>query len=160
MLIAVPQFSAAVLLVWQPEAIPVSPELFQSGKSLLWMFMQTILALGFVCLLAYVVLRVVLPRLNGTGVGKSMVHIVDRTPLDQRRALYVIEVTGRWLLIAASEGGVQLIGELDAEKAEQEAEAGKALGASTRARATLSHARGTARNAFADVLARMVNKRQ
>ena len=123
------------------------------------MFVQTIFALGFVCVLAYVVLRVVLPRLNAATAGKSMVRIVDRTPLDQRRSLYVVEVTGRWLQIGASEGGLQLIGELEAEAAEQEAEAAKAAGSSTRARATLSQATVTARTAFADVLARMAQKR-
>ena len=156
MLIPVQQFPALFLALWQAE---VGPEQFQSGSSLLWMFVQTILALGFVCLLAYVVLRVVLPRLNVGTAGKTMVNVIDRTPLDQRRSLYVIEVTGRWLLIASSEGGVQLISELDAEKAEQEAEAMSAAAVSTRARATLSQAKVTARTAFADVFARRGNRR-
>jgi flagellar protein FliO/FliZ len=156
MLIPIQRFPALLLDLWQAE---VGPEQFQSGSSLLWMFVQTILALGFVCLLAYVVLRVVLPRLNVRTGGKSMVNVIDRTPLDQRRSLYVVEVTGRWLLIASSEGGVQLISELDAEKAEQEAEAMGAAAASTRARATLSQASVTARSAFADVFARRGNKR-
>ena len=118
MQILVQLFSTLFLVLWQGE---VGPEQFQTGSSLLWMFVQTILALGFVCLLAYVVLRVVLPRLNVGTAGKSMIQVIDRTPLDQRRSLYVIEVTGRWLLIASSEGCVQLISELDSEKAEQEA---------------------------------------
>jgi flagellar biosynthetic protein FliO len=138
----------------------LAPEQFQSGSSLVWMFVQTIFALGFVCVLAYVILRVVLPRLSMTGAGKSMVRVVDRTPLDQRRSLYVVEVTGRWLLIGASEGGLQLISELDAEKAEQEAEALKALATGTRVRATFGQATNTARTNFTDILARMVNKRQ
>ena len=45
--------------------------------------------------------------------GQSMVKVIDRTPLDQRRSLFVVEVTGRWLLLGSSEGGVQLISELD-----------------------------------------------
>ena len=124
------------------------------------MFVQTIFALGFVCLLAYVVLRVVLPRLNVATAGKSMVNVIDRTQLEPRRSLYVVEVTGRWLLIAASEGGVQLISELDAEKAEQEADTMNAAAVSTRARATLSQAKVTARSAFADVFARRGNRRR
>jgi flagellar biosynthetic protein FliO len=151
MLIPVAQFPLALVL-WQGE---VSPEQFQSGGSLLWMFVQTILALGFVCLLAYVVLRVVLPRLNVGTAGRSMVNVIDRTALDQRRSLYVIEVTGRWLLIASSEGGVQLISELDAETAEREAAATSAAGVSDRARATLSQAKVN----FADVFARRGNRR-
>ena len=123
------------------------------------MFVQTIFALGFVCLLAYVVLRVVLPRLNVATAGKSMVNVIDRTQLEPRRSLYVVEVTGRWLLIAASEGGVQLISELDAEKAEQEADTMNAAAVSTRARATLSQARMNARSAFTDVFSRRGNRR-
>jgi len=152
MLIPLQRFPALVLVLWQGE---LSPEQFQSGRSLLWMFVQTILALGFVCLLAYVVLRVVLPRLNVATAGRSMVNVIDRIQLDPRRSLYVVEVTGRWLLIAASEGGVQLISELDAEKAEQEAETMNAAAVSTRARATF----GTARSAFAEVFSRLGNKR-
>lgn len=123
------------------------------------MFTQTILALGFVCLLAWVVLRVVLPRLIVVGRGKSMVKVIDRTPLDQRRSLYVVEVTGRWMLIASSEGGVQLISELDAEKAEQEAEEMSAAAVSTRARRTFTQAKTSARRTFADVFERLGSRR-
>jgi flagellar biogenesis protein FliO len=137
----------------------LAPDQYQSGRSLLWMFVQTICALGFVCLLAYVVLKVALPRLNVIGAGKSMVHIVDRTALDQRRSLYVVEVTGRWLLIGASEGGLQLIRELDPEQAEQEAEALNAGARAGRARAPFTEAPANARSTFADVIARMVHRR-
>jgi flagellar protein FliO/FliZ len=155
MLVSLPS-STSTLLMWQSE---LGPEQFQSGKSLLWMFVQTIVALGFVCLLAYVVLRVILPRLNITANSKSMVKVIDRTQLDQRRSLYVIEVTGRWLLIGSSEGGVQLISELDADKAEQEANAASDAAASTIAGRTFTQAKTTARTAFADVFDRFGNKR-
>jgi len=156
MLIPLQRFAASVVVLWQGE---ITPEQFQSGRSLLWMFVQTIFALGFVCLLAYVVLRVVLPRLNFATAGKSMVNVIDRTQLEPRRSLYVVEVTGRWLLIATSEGGVQLISELDAEKAEQEAETMNAAAVSTRARATFSQAKVNARSAFTDVFSRRGNRR-
>jgi flagellar biosynthetic protein FliO len=153
---------AAALVLWQADTGqlgPVSQEQFQSGKSLVWMFVQTVIALGFVCLLAYVVLRVVLPRFNLAGAGKSMVRIVDRTPLDQRRSLYVIEVTGRWMLVGVSEAGVQLIGELDGEKAEYEAEALKESAAFNRARISLDQAKSSARTAFEGILSRKANRR-
>ena len=156
MLIPIEHFPGLILSLWQAE---IATEQFQSGSSLVWMFVETILALGFVCLLAYVVLRVVLPRLNVGTAGKTMVNVIDRTPLDQRRSLFVVEVTGRWLLIGSSEGGVQLISELDPEKAEQEAEAMSSAAVSNRARATLSQAKVSARTAFADVFARRGNRR-
>ncbi len=157
MTVAAQWFCSLALALWQSE---VRPEDFQSGRAMIWMFVQTILALGFVCLLAYVVLRVVLPRLNLATAGKNMVTVVDRTPLDQRRSLFVIEVTGRWLLIGVSEGGVQLISELDADKAAEASAILRATAASTRARTTLNQAGASARTTFADVLARFGNRRQ
>ena len=156
MRIAIAHFPILILTLWQGE---VAPEQFQSGTSMLWMFVQTILALGFVCLLAYVVLRVVLPRLHSGTAGRTMVRVIDRTPLDQRRSLFVVEVTGRWLLLGSSEGGLQLISELDAEKAAQEAETMSAAAVSTRARATFNQATMNARSAFAEVFARRGNRR-
>lgn len=157
MVLATQWFQFLALNFWQSD---INPEQFQSGRNVIWMFVQTILALGFVCLLAYVALRVVLPRLNLGTAGKSMVQVVDRTPLDQRRSLYVIEVTGRWLLIAVSEGGVQLISELDADKAAEASELIRSAAASARARTVLNQAGLNARTTFADVLARFGNRRQ
>lgn len=88
-----------------------------NSLSFLWMLVQTLVALGLVCGLAYVIFRVVLPRL-AVGYGNSnMVRVVDRIGLDARKQLYVIEVAGKWMLVAASENGVQFISELDAEAA-------------------------------------------
>ncbi len=94
-----------------------------NSLSFLWMLVQTILALLLVCGLAYVIFRVLLPRLTGNFSSNNMVRVVDRVGLEARKNLYVIEVTGRWLLISVSENGAQLISELDAAdaaRAEQE----------------------------------------
>lgn len=79
--------------------------------------MQTVMALSFVCGLAYLIFRVVLPRLSVGFSSSNMVRIIDRIGLEARKNLYVVEVAGRWLLISASDSGVQLIAELDAETA-------------------------------------------
>ena len=95
------------------------------GNSLtfLWMLVQTVLALVFVCGIAYVIFRVILPRLATNYGANSMIRIVDRAGLEARKTLYVIEVAGKWLLVSASEDGVQLICDLDPESAkEMEAE--------------------------------------
>jgi flagellar biosynthetic protein FliO len=81
------------------------------------MLVQTIFALLVVCGLAYVIFRVVLPRLAANYGSNNMVRVVDRIGLDTRKSLYVIEVAGKWMLVASSENGVQLISELDAETA-------------------------------------------
>ncbi len=46
-----------------------------------------------------------------------MVRVVDRIGLEARKSLYVIEVAGKWMIVASSESGVQFIAELDAESA-------------------------------------------
>lgn len=91
------------------------------------MLVQTVLALLFVCGIAYVIFRVILPRLATNYGGNSMIRIVDRAGLEARKTLYVIEVAGKWLLVSASEEGVQLVSELD-PKAAKEMEDAKAPG--------------------------------
>jgi flagellar protein FliO/FliZ len=126
---------------------------FETGGGLLWMLLQTFFVLVFVCALAFVVIRL-LPRQAGLGATGSMLRIVDRVPLDQRRSLYVVKVAGRWLLVGSSEGGVQLISELDPEIAEQEAER------AARERPTLGGVGAKARTVFADRLADLMKKKR
>ena len=90
----------------------------EAGLSFLWMMVQTILALAVVCGLAYLLFRVVLPKFNFAGSSNSMVRVVDRVAVDARKSLCVIEVAGKWMLIAISENGVQLVSELDAKSAQ------------------------------------------
>jgi flagellar biosynthetic protein FliO len=89
------------------------------GNSLtfIWMLVQTVFALVFVCGLAYLIFRVILPRLAVNYGSNNMVRVVDRIGLDARKSLYVIEVAGKWMLVGSSESGVQLIAELDAATA-------------------------------------------
>lgn len=81
------------------------------------MLAQTIFALALVCGLAYLIFRVILPRLTVNYGANNMVRVVDRIGLEARKSLYVIEVAGKWMLVASSESGVQFIAELDAESA-------------------------------------------
>jgi flagellar protein FliO/FliZ len=90
-----------------------------SGLSFVWMLFQTLVALAFVCGLAYVIFRVLLPRLTSNYGSNNMMRVVDRIGLDTRKSLYIIEVTGRWFLVASSENGVQMISELDAKTASE-----------------------------------------
>lgn len=82
------------------------------------MLLQTLVALAAVCGLAYVIFRVVLPRLQIGQTGNSMIRVVERAPLDQKRTLFVVEVAGKWLLVGAGENGVQLVSELNEQSAE------------------------------------------
>lgn len=145
-------FIPLLAAVWQqPTSAPFA--VADSGGSFVAMFMQTLLALGLVCGLAYAIFRWLLPRLNTARSFSSMVRIVDRTGLDGRKSLYVIEVAGRWLLIASSEAGVQLIGELDARTAE--AAAGEVM----RRRPTFGGDARAVQSAFAERLAQLMSKK-
>ena len=81
------------------------------------MLLQTIFALALVCGLAYLIFRVILPRLTVNFGTNNMVRVVDRIGLEARKNLYVIEVAGKWMLVASSENGVQLIAELNPNEA-------------------------------------------
>lgn len=74
--------------------------------------LQTLLALGAVCALAYVVLRWGAKRLYGIGRPGQQMRLVERLPLDPRRSLYLVEVAGRQLLVGSSENGVTLLTEV------------------------------------------------
>ncbi len=76
-------------------------------------FVQMLLSLGVVCGLIYLTFRVILPRISGFQFADSIVRVVEKVPLDAKRNLYVIEVGGRWMLIASSENSVNLLSELN-----------------------------------------------
>ncbi len=81
----------------------VEPTMLSGGYGLY--LVQTLLALGAVCLLAWIVLRWGLKRVYGRGREGRLMRVVDRLPLEPRRALWVVEVAGRYLLLSTSEQG-------------------------------------------------------
>jgi flagellar protein FliO/FliZ len=107
-----PQNSA--ILFWQIETVPAVGWL-----DIIWLLLQTAIALAFVCGLAILIFRYILPRLNVASFNKSIVRVVDGASLDARKRLVVVEVAGKYLLVALSESGVQLVSELDGEAVEQ-----------------------------------------
>jgi flagellar protein FliO/FliZ len=146
-------FCATAHALWWQETGAFGGGAPTGGGSFVLMLLQTIFALAFVCGLAYVIFRWVLPRLSVARSSNSMVRIVDRLGLDARKSLYVIEVAGRWLLVASSEAGVQLIAELEATSAE-EAEREVA-----RLRPQFGAQASAVRGAFAERLAQLMNKK-
>ncbi len=83
-----------------------------------WMLLQTAIALGIVCGLAILVFKYLLPKFNLATFNKSIVRVVDAASLDARKRLVVVEVAGKYLLLALSESGVQMISELDEKNVE------------------------------------------
>lgn len=88
----------------------------------LFEMLRTLLALAGVCLFAWALLRMLARRGFGKAfaVRGALVEVVERVPLDGRRALYVVRVGGRLLLIGLGESGAPtLVLELDSSPAKE-----------------------------------------
>lgn len=85
---------------------------------IVWLLVQTAIALALVCGLAILIFRYILPRLNVVSYSKSIISIVDAAPLDARKRLLIVKTAGKYLLLASSESGVQLVSELDGAEVE------------------------------------------
>ena len=100
----------------EPE-IPKSepPELATEEFSLGWTLVRTMLVLAIVVALAYLTLNVGLRRLLGirAPVGTSVVTVLERVALDQKRTLFVVEAGGEFLLIGGADSALTLITKLD-----------------------------------------------
>jgi len=89
--------------------VPFSAE----APGLAWSVAKAFMALGFLCLMAYVVFRYVAPIMNyRKGKGSSSLKIEERFPLEPRRSLYIVKAGKRRMLLGSSEGGVGLIADI------------------------------------------------
>ena len=96
-------------LFWQNN----SPVPTTGWLDIIWLLVQTAIALALVCGLAILIFRYILPKLNVVSFNKSIVHVIDGASLDARKRLIIVEVAGKYLLLATSESGVQFISELE-----------------------------------------------
>ena len=103
-------------LFWQAESPPL-PAI--AWLDTFWLLLQTAFALALVCGLAIFVFRYLLPRLNVVALNRSVVRVIDGASLDARKRLVVVEVAGKYLLLALSENGVQTVTELDGAEVEK-----------------------------------------
>lgn len=71
-----------------------------------WSFVRSMLMLGVVLALVYLVLHKGVGKLvSRTQTGRRM-KVVDRIVLEQRRTLFIVDVDGEEMLLAATDGGV------------------------------------------------------
>jgi flagellar protein FliO/FliZ len=105
-----------------PDPFAVEPAT-EEPESLGWTLARTLLLLLAVLATIYLTLNVGLRRLMGLqGVGggrQSLVSVVERVPLDQRRALFVLKAADEYLLVGSGEGGLQLLSKLDTQAVER-----------------------------------------
>lgn len=79
-------------------------------------FLEMMLVLGFVALLAYLLLAKLLPRLARLPVPTSrqrILTIVDRLPVDTRASLLIVKMGEQHFLVGHSEHGLSLLARLE-----------------------------------------------
>ncbi len=70
-------------------------------------YVEVLVALGGVLLLAYVTLRVGLPRMFGMRVSKDgPIQVLARYPLEPKKTLYLVKTGAQVFLVATSESQV------------------------------------------------------
>ena len=81
-------------------------------SSTLWGLVQMILTLGLVIALAYLVLNKGLGKWLMRTQASKIIKIRERIPLDNRRALYLVEVNQRTFVLGGGDGGISLVMDL------------------------------------------------
>ena len=91
--------------------------------SVAFALVRTIVVLGLVLMIVWLSLNFGLRRLIGLkgpmGGGQSVVTVLERIPLDQKRALFVVKAAGEYLLLGSGEGNLSLVSKLDAAEVEK-----------------------------------------
>jgi flagellar biogenesis protein FliO len=90
-------------------------------RSFVGAMVQMVLVLGSICLLAYLVLGKLLPRLlniQQPTAQKRILTIVDRLPIDQRRSIVVLQIGALYFLVGITEQGISLISRLERDDVE------------------------------------------
>jgi len=95
----------------QPKNTPVMTE----EQSLMVQLGRTVLSLGLVVALIYLIAKVVLPRLGGlsTGSARGQLELLERVQLDPKHAIFLVQVSGKHqLLLGGGEGNLRLLSDL------------------------------------------------
>lgn len=101
---------------------PLTPD-GDTGPSLGWMLLRTLVVLALVVALIYLTLNWGLRKLMGVkgvpGQGSGVVKVMERIPLDPKRTLFVVQVADEYLLLGGGEGAVSLLAKIDRETMEK-----------------------------------------
>jgi flagellar protein FliO/FliZ len=87
-----------------------------------WTLIRTFIVLGLVVMLAYVSLNWGMRKMLGIrmpSAGGSLVSVIERVPIDQRRSMFVVKAAGEYLLIGGAEHSLNLISKLDPAEVEK-----------------------------------------
>ncbi len=113
-----------------PTVVPPIPpadvpdDITKADESVGFMLFRTLVVLGMVVMIAYVSLNWGLRKVLGLkpvsgGGGGSVLEVVERVPLDQRHALFVVKAAGEYLLVGGADSSLGLISKLDTAEVEK-----------------------------------------
>lgn len=87
-----------------------------------WTLLRTLMVLGIVVMSIYVSLNWGLRKMLGIkapSFGGSVVSVIERVPLDQRRSLFVVKAANEYLLVGGGDQALGLISKLDTAEVEK-----------------------------------------
>ena len=85
-------------------------------------FVRTVVMLTAVCLLAYLLLGKLLPKIlqiEPPSANRRLMKVVDRLALDQKRSIMIIQLGDEFFMVGAAEQNITLMSKLDAEHVER-----------------------------------------
>lgn len=97
-----------------PESLPQNLVALEGPVDFTWMFIKVIIVLAFVCVIAFAVIKYVLPRASFVKRGQdSQIELIERFALEPRKSLYILKVGSRFLLLGTSENTLSPLMELN-----------------------------------------------
>ena len=91
-----------------------------SPSSELFDYLKLLAILGIILVLAYVALRVWLPRLGAMRkFASGPIQVAARLTLEPRKSLYIVRAGGEYFLVGTSETGMHYLTRLDPGRAEE-----------------------------------------
>ena len=85
-------------------------------------FLRTVVMLSAVCLLAYLLLGKLMPKLlqiEPPTASRRLLKVVDRLAIDQKRSVMILQLGDEYFLVGAAEQNITLMSKLDAEQLER-----------------------------------------
>ncbi|MCL6639500.1 MAG: flagellar biosynthetic protein FliO [Firmicutes bacterium] len=83
------------------------------GGEIFWAFIKLFVALPVVLVLACFVIRYIIGNKALSGAGARRMRVLERLPLTPKTAVVLLELGGRYYLLALHEAGVTLLKELE-----------------------------------------------
>lgn len=103
-------------------AVPTEAATAASAVDFTWLFIKMVLVLAIVSIAAVLFLKYLMPRFGPFKAFQKgrYFQILGRFALEPRKALYLVNIGKRYLVIGCSEHAINLVAEISKEEAEGE----------------------------------------